>query len=550
MISKFKIPFFLVFLGSIFVIFMSVFWGINSSFFDDDINWGLYAIANENIFDCLKFNSIHGGGYLGLFLCKFLSFGLPNYWGFHPSDFICIPGCIIKGIFICITLFILTKFSSIYFKNKLNFALIYLVLAVYYILDIFFSQAAVAICNYNYYRYSFSLIFYGIFIYYIYLATTLKIKRTNWFWLIAVSLCGYIAGTSVEITFESIVILTLLIIVYNVITLLVFKSVKNNNFKKSYVFNLDKNFFIPVFFMFLGIILFVTSDKFNDVTSYRCNLVDTIPLIIKEFSIAFLNLYVIKYGLYWVTSIIIAVMTSIIAVKRNEFKKILFPLFMQISLMIAIFSLIMGTTTFYIPGQFWLSHINLKFLIAFLFLYPFLIMLSYLLKNWTRQSNKFGKLIIFSINKIILILLIIEIIILKVNSEYIFSKNSFYYNIKKSYYICEKIIRFYSLQDKIPELPAEYIEDILGANREGNASLFRPELIDKETNLYKETMYFNVYYYKIYKNQGNIPQTYQISDSAMKKFKTDGGSFTEDELNKLKFSNLFNENFVLNKNNN
>ena len=87
MISKFKIPFVLVILvvlASLFVIFMTAFWGMNSSFVDDDILWGMYALPNENIFDCLKFNFIHGGGYFGLFICKLLSFGLPNYFGLHP----------------------------------------------------------------------------------------------------------------------------------------------------------------------------------------------------------------------------------------------------------------------------------------------------------------------------------------------------------------------------------------------------------------------------------------------------------------------------------
>ena len=176
-------------------------------------------------------------------------------------------------------------------------------------------------------------------------------------------------------------------------------------------------------------------------------------------------------------------------------------------------------------------------------------MVSYLLKNLSRKSNNYTKHIVLCFNNLILVLLVVELMICKVNSHNIFHTNSFFYDIKKSYYICEKMIRFYSLQDKIPVLPAEYIKDILGVDREGNVSLFQAELTDKKTNLYKENMYFNVYYSKIY-NQQNIPQSYYVTDSAMDKFESEGGSFTEEELNELKFSNLFNENFVLNKNNN
>lgn len=60
------------------------------SFWGDDSFYAVYSHAYETYFDCLfgDVRNEHGGYYIGLFLCKFLSFGLPNLLGIHPADFV------------------------------------------------------------------------------------------------------------------------------------------------------------------------------------------------------------------------------------------------------------------------------------------------------------------------------------------------------------------------------------------------------------------------------------------------------------------------------
>ena len=91
---------FFLMLISVFIICCVKYFGKNSCFNDDDFFYARYMLG-ESYFDSFKFSLYHGGGYLGLFLCKFLSFGLPCLLNIHPDDFICNQAGIIRGIFTC-----------------------------------------------------------------------------------------------------------------------------------------------------------------------------------------------------------------------------------------------------------------------------------------------------------------------------------------------------------------------------------------------------------------------------------------------------------------
>ena len=97
------------------------------------------------------------------------------------------------------------------------------------------------------------------------------------------------------------------------------------------------------------------------------------------------------------------------------------------------------------------------------------------------------------------------------------------YDFKKKLYICEKLIRFYSLKNESPIIP-EYIINYL--------------FLDIETD--------RTYYSKIYKT--NLPKEYIITNEkeAIQKFQKNDGIFINTELKNLYFQNLLNDDFVLN----
>ena len=108
--------------------------------------------------------------------------------------------------------------------------------------------------------------------------------------------------------------------------------------------------------------------------------------------------------------------------------------------------------------------------------------------------------------------------------------------IKEIQYISEKIIRFYSLRNEIPYIPYEY-------TMESKYSVWFEN--DEEIECANNSILL-AYFTKIYKNDFVLQQGYCRSRNALEKYYENGGVFTEEELQNIKFSNLFNEDFVLN----
>ena len=105
---------------SLIVIFLIFYIQNFSTFWGDEIYFSIYNIE-ENIFSCLfdsKYLQMHGAGYIGMFLSKFLSSGLPLKLNLHPSDFIHNEFGIIKGILTVITLLSICSISKMFNKSK------------------------------------------------------------------------------------------------------------------------------------------------------------------------------------------------------------------------------------------------------------------------------------------------------------------------------------------------------------------------------------------------------------------------------------------------
>ena len=524
----------------LFVILFSVYLGHNFAIFEDDLVYSTYY-KSEKIFNCLNFNFGHGGGYLGYFLSKFLSFGLPNLLSIHPCDFT-VFHLVIKGFFTIITLLLIAKFSTFFYRSKPIFISVFSFLIFYYFFYLCKLETLIAGVSYNYYRYSFSLIFFSVVVYFIFENLIKNKKITRFKSIFFILLCAFIAGTSSEIIFITLILFSILILLYQLIIFFISSFKKSTEFLNLYKFNISKSFILIFLVLSFAVFSFVSSSGFKEVAISRglSNIFITKDLLI-NFINQYIQLYFFDEIVYWILFIILFIVDVVIAYKKLEIKKLILPLLLQISILGAVFSLIFCKETYY-TGGFWLVHNHIRFIFSMLILYPLLMLLSYLIKSLILKCcNSLDKKKI--INHITLIVMVLSVsfaglLIETINgNEY----RNFYKkieNFKIFHYKLEKVFRFYYLKKEVPYLPG-YINyrDIYRFKKPTGEFCF----IDRYNN------FLQAYYANIYKDDNVYNLLYCVSDKAFEKFYENGGTFTKEELKNIKFSRLFDEKFVLNK---
>ncbi len=537
-LSRFLI-YFLFFILSLAGIIFIRYYSAYNCFWGDDFEFSIYS-PNEGIFDCLfgPNRLEHGGYYLGAFLCKFICFELPLLLHIHPSDFIIQLGFFNAFIFIIVAL-IAAKFIIL---NKKSLWLYFCGFCLFFCYSIYYGIFSdVFIVNYTFYRYFFSLLFYCTFWHYIYKQIINgNSLNNNTLQLTTACFCGFVTGTSVEITFISSAVSALFIIVYNAVISL---FVKNN--RKSLKFNLNKNFYLPVLFFFIGIILFTTTQGFREVSSSRG--LDHIYLnwnLFKEFCKIFLVRYFADIYLYWILFTIILIPCVIFAIKKSELKKVVFPLILLIPVLIMIFSLVLCGKTFlnlYTPdGNFFIEHHNILYLYKMLILIPFLMIFGYFIKAvcYLQKSRKIKSVILTLFSALIFFGSITIIYVLWQSKEHIDFMREFMYVRRVNFYIAEKVLRFNYLKNQIPNLPIE-------------TCMSHKYFIDTDFSnmgIHTDNKLSLVYYKNIYKDNKAVDMGYKYSKDGLKKFYNDGGVFYEYELKDIKFSRLLKDDFVLNRN--
>ncbi len=533
-ICFFYIPLFL------FIILFGIYLGHNFAIFEDDLVYSTYY-KSEKIFNCLNFNFGHGGGYLGYFLSKFLSFGLPNLLSIHPCDFT-VFHLVIKGFFTIITLLLIAKFSTFFYRSKPIFISVFSFLIFYYFFYLCKLETLIAGVSYNYYRYSFSLIFFSVVVYFIFENLIKNKKITRFKSIFFILLCAFIAGTSSEIIFITLILFSILILLYQLIIFFISSFKKSTEFLNLYKFNISKSFILIFLVLSFAVFSFVSSSGFKEVAISRglSNIFITKDLLI-NFINQYIQLYFFDEIVYWILFIILFIVDVVIAYKKLEIKKLILPLLLQISILGAVFSLIFCKETYY-TGGFWLVHNHIRFIFSMLILYPLLMLLSYLIKSLILKCcNSLDKKKI--INHITLIVMVLSVsfaglLIETINgNEY----RNFYKkieNFKVFHYKLEKVFRFYYLKKEVPYLPG-YINyrDIYRFKKPTGEFCF----IDRYNN------FLQAYYANIYKDDNVYNLLYCVSDKAFEKFYENGGTFTKEELKNIKFSRLFDEKFVLNK---
>lgn len=519
-----------VFLITLFVTYIMFALTKHGSFWGDDYFFSLYWY-NEDIFGCLidkEFVSRHGGGYIGLFLTKFFSFGLPNLLGFHPSNYVGGAHAIIKGIITIITLLAISKFSYFGTKSKMVNVSIFSFLAFFFYYDILVSFTCVPYISYNFYRYFFSLFFLSIFYIFMFKNILKKQEKIHWKDLIIASLCAYVVGTSIEISFFMSLTVAFLVVLYNIALSVIQLISKNKDKWKSLKFNLDLNFYLPNVFLMLAVGIFVSSYGFKEVATDRGLGDFSLTLeTVREFSVEYMKYCIQNELAYWIICLILFVVVTIIAKKRNEMKLIFILAIYYISLLTVMFSLVLCNKTCHMSEPFthltyFVSHVNILFLYKFLLIIPFIIMFSYVVKG----IKKAGRNVLVGI---CLFSTIVLAIYLGFQYKEKYNNEEFLKSRKREVYMAEKLLRFYYLRKELPVVHME-IEDWF---------------YQEDERIYNNHTPTTVYYSKVYKDETVNEIGYKREPDAFEKFYNAGGFFTEEELYNLDFARLYDEEFVL-----
>ena len=183
--------------------------------------------------------------------------------------------------------------------------------------------------------------------------------------------------------------------------------------------------------------------------------------LIKEFFTVFLDMYVVDIWYYWVLFILFCITSIIFAIKRNEIKKVLLPIFMEVSILSVIFSLVFCGKTFFSGGDgcFFLYHFNIIFLFKIIVLIPLYILFSYVIKciSCFIKSIKKKRLFNIIIGSILFIssCVILSLFFIYTTQDYIKDSQRKYRIYRQASYIVEKFLRFYYLQNELPVIPRE-----------------------------------------------------------------------------------------------
>lgn len=510
----------------------------NNMFIGDDFG---YAFS-DGVFSTLigEYKDTHGGGYFGYFLCQFFCFFLPIKLNIHPHDFICSPiHSIIKGLFACSIMLIIANYINFYKKDVSNKFFCYFFLILYFLYSVIFCEAKVFEINYNFYRYVLSLLFFGIFLNFLLRNVLNKEYKLNKIMLPIACICAFITGTSSEIVFFTSAMFTGLIFIYNLIVLFVSKIKKDIKFKDEYKLNLNHNYYLPVLFLYMAIYMFINNKGYKAVAASR-GMEDIIINfdILKEFIYYYVQIY-FKYDIiYWLIFIPVLAVSFYLAYKNKEIKNIILPLFINISVLTVIFSLILcGKTndemsiSLFSDCKYFLSHCNVIFIYKMIIIYPFILLLSYLFKY-----NEKTKCILYFIVGIM-------VIYFACLNKNLFSKlNSLSSNQQRQeFYIAEKILRYEYLLNETPYIP--YSKNL----KEMDLGYLRWADENKKCLDFWDPWwdgYIHQYYPQIYKDFESIKKGYCVSEDAYERYIEKGGKFSEKELEDIKFQRLLNDEFI------
>ena len=322
------------------------------------------------------------------------------------------------------------------------------------------------------------------------------------------------------------------------------------NFKE-----LGVGIYIPLLTFIIGTVLYFSAPHFQSLLTSRSSaegnrILYTLTLLPEFIPQWIWHVFIASHARYFIGPIIIS--SLIILRNKTNIQKNIRVLVMAWALVIGAgffnASLILTGKSFYDGVSFWLVHGDLKVLTRMMFLSALWILIGYLISLYKDTFIKRYPVKKLHIMFFLLVLLYptFKVAEQTLNIDYI--KNAKEY--KKTWYITEKIYRFYSLKKIDAILPASQEEFTYFHQQLYHSSIESP--IDWTGHAYIKWNYPLVYYKEQelrdqspYKDHF-VSYTMTNNDIALTMYSNMGGIFTDQELEDLNFNNLFDTNFVLN----
>ena len=520
-------------------LFLSVYFSRNACFCGEDFNFATY-FQNESVFDCLFGESRfqHGGYYVGLFLCKFLSFGLPNILSLHPSDFIGEGQGWLKGIFLFLILLNLANFSVICSKNLL-LKLTTFVFAFSYLF--YYAGLSHGLCvNYTFYRYVFSLLFFGIFVFAVCKNIFSKSENYNNQKCFLLAINAFVLGTSLEVLSLTALIFSLGLIVHNIFIKLI--GVLRQNENRLF---LSKSFYISFVSLLLGMALFYSNAGTQIVISDRTNGIFDLHSL-KEYLLLFNQVCIADVAPILIAITVLFTVALYFGFRDKEYTCVFVPMMLLASIYAFMLGLYFCGKSFdeFTRDRYYLYHFNIVLVFKLLLLYPMFLLVGYCYDKVSTTVNvKWLKIACISAVYIGLGI-----------SACCFASKTFVENshsdsavemadLRKNFYMTEKILRFYYLKNQQPIIPLyPVIPEFVSADYSKQyCSDGRCETV----KCYENHSFSSSYYYRVYMDENALKYGFCTSNNALKYYENNGGTFYEFELENPKFSRLFDEKFVL-----
>ncbi len=504
----------------------------NNFMYNDDQAFG-FATA-DTIFSAVY--NAPGGGFLSHFCNCFFGSVLPVELGIHPGDFAGSHQAVINGIITSIAFISSALFSVFYKKSKIIFisALLFIsVFSFYFIIQP--ENITLFLLHNNFYRYILILIFFN----YLILKNSqniLYVKKNSVKKIVLLSILSFICGTCVENIIVTVFTFYTILIIYNCITKLILRN-KPEIIVKQYTYKLNFNFYIPFIVFIISVIFYVFSPGCKEIAQARN--IDLYSLekfleiksifsinLIFEFMQKFIDLYIIKIQAYWVTIAIFIITGIKLTNKVSDIKKIILPLIILISILMGILALYLTGKT--MGGCFWIESEKIVTYFKITIMAPLYMYISYTIKKIKNKRYK----IIISLIFIVLSIITAAKINIKDADEYRISaghNRKMLGEYKEYIYESEKIIRYYYLKNETAK--------IRPYNKMGYV------IFSKEFSGEFPAYYFDIIYRDMSGNKIKLPE---FNENAIELFYKAGGSFQENEIKEHKFTNLLDNNFVLN----
>ena len=544
---KEKLPNILIILELIFVVFLIIFFSQNNSLlYDDLVECGFDF--QEKIFNSLLPNiAVSGGGYVSLFLTKFITFGIPFTLNIHPEDFLTNVTPVIKGIIFAIFFFVSIKYCFLRNKNKWVFLTSLLFISFYTLYLLQISNYLCINLNETFFQYLFCTIFYYILFSYIYKNIIYPNSKYSIKEILLIIFSIIVTATGLETILFPFCLFFFLICGYNVLINLIFYFNKSKLHKKFYKYSLNLKFIAPVIFFYIISFIYLKSPRFAVNFQWRgfgdfdFSLNNTI-----EFFNLFYHKYIIDNILYWILLILLIILYLKINKIYLQKKKLICILFMIFSIVSIYISLILFGKNDY-DSNYWINDFKILVFFKITILAPIFILSDEILKHLKyKYKNLFLKIFCC-----FLFVISLYYAIQLYNNRY-FKYSGYIF--KKINYINEKMFMYFYLKNETPHLIK--INPLPQDN--GWIPLLFLEIIEKNPDKIneKEICSYNitktsVYIERVYNINLNNPiddtnAKFCVSDNALDKFFDLGGVISRKELNNINFSKLKNQDYILN----